>query len=211
MALYAGLTLHLVDSRAVPSARAVSSKFADCTPTFENVNFHDLMETFSAFHTNKSHTNPKRAIFRLQMFTPLPLHHLACFSQRSSLCDTLATATIQEISDKMFAKIWTGVYPSRQPVQPKKKACSNNSTTPEVLSSTCTTDLTRFPPVLCEASCHSPCDCCRQRAKDENNNRRVKKKVHYMRIKSCANGQPEWELQSRMMLPLSPNSCVCRS
>ena len=207
MALYAGLAIHLVDSRAVPSVQAVSSKLTNCELTSDNVNFHDLIETFSAFYTNDPHMSLKRAIFQLQMFTPIPLHHMACFANGSSLCNSLASTSIQELTDKKFTLIWKDLYLPSGSQQNESEKPSNKMGGKH--SAKCTTDFSRFPPVLCEATCRSSCDCCRQRTPEENGGHHIKKRVHVMQIKSCHNGTATWELKDKILLPISPNSCVC--
>ena len=198
-----------MDAKAIsPSTRGVGHRFAECLPTPSNVDFHALLQTFTSL-INATSTLPNSAVFRLQMFTPMHLQNLACANRVSPLCEELSRHAIQEISDIHFTAIWKNLYASRGSQQDEmKKPCSKMN---GQHSASCTTDFSRFPPVLCEATCSSPCDCCRQRTREENGGHHIKKRVHVMQIKSCHEGIATWELKHKILLPISPNSCVCTS
>ena len=203
------LSLQLVDAKAISqSTRGVSNKFADCSPTPSNVDFHALLQTFISL-IKTTNTKPKSAVVRLQMFTPMPLQNLACTNRPSPLCKELSRNATQEISDIRFTAIWKNLYPSSGSQQDVPERPCNK--TDGKHSANCTTDFSRFPPVLCEATCGSPCDCCRQRTREENGGHHIKKRVHVMQIKSCHEGIATWELKHKTLLPISPNSCVCTS
>ena len=201
--------LQLADTKAIlPATRGVSNKFAECSPTPSNVDFHALLQTFTSL-IKATNTRPKSAVVRLQMFTPMPLQNLACTNRPSPLCKELTRNATQEISDIHFTAIWKNLYPSSgsQQDDPEKPCNKMNGKH----SANCTTDFSRFPPVLCEATCSLPCDCCRQRTREENGGHHIKKRVHVMQIKSCHKGIATWELKHKILLPISPNSCVCTS
>ena len=203
------LSLQVVDAKAIsPSMRGVSNKFAECSPTPSNVDFHALLQTFTSL-IKATNTRPKSAVVRLQMFTPMPLESLACTNRPSPLCKDLSRNATQEISDIHFTAIWKNLYPSSGSQQDEPERPCNKMNGKH--SANCTTDFSRFPPVLCEATCRSSCDCCRQRTREENGGHHIKKRVHFMQIKSCHEGIATWVLKQKILLPISPNSCVCTS
>ena len=110
------LSLQLVDAKAIKfssSTRGVSNKFAECSSTPSNVDFHALLQTFTSF-IKTTNTRPKSAVVRLQKFTPspIPLESLVCTNRPSPLCKEISRNAAQEISDIRFTVIWKNVYPS---------------------------------------------------------------------------------------------------
>ena len=183
---------HVRPSRSLPPPQSISR----CVPTPTTVNFTALLEMYARLVTDELHFSdtPRVEVSRLQMFTPLPLDYLACSAAGSSLCARLGG--VAELSSLSLIKPWQQIYnKSSTPCKSQQRAVSVE----------CTTDPTRFPPVLCQARCDTACGCCQLRGK-------ARSRLRPMRIVKCSDDKAIWALAPPITSTIiSPNSCQTSS
>ena len=208
-------------ARSLSPSQENANKIKACTPRSDNVNYTGLLNTYfeqlSKPRSGRPVPAPWDAMQNLQMFTPLPLQTLACGDTQSEACRASSSSGSAQRHNSRTA-MWLNVYPGPQmevnvgsdmiaaAVEEEDGSKANNCdkvhNNPHTV---CSTDFNRFPPILCEATCKSPCGCCKRRSSELTS-------AHVLVINRCEGTNAVWRLKEvGGLLPISPNSCQCQS
>eukprot|EP00117_Sycon_ciliatum_P035370 scpid94113/ scgid26833/ len=199
----------------VAPSKENANEVLPCTPKSNTVNFPELFELYFSLLSKSYRLHDYwHTLQVLNMFTPLPLEMLACLQPDSKVCQLSMSGSNVAPRHSHQAAFWMNLYPGPEmgvnlldelsPIRPapNDKSCDMVRNNPRTI---CSTDYNRFPPVLCEATCKSPCGCCRKR-------RSAEQTVRTLEISHCNatdNALPVWELREVTLLTVSPYSCEC--
>lgn len=127
----------------------------------------------------------------LQMFTPMPLDVLGGMTDGSWF--NRSDVVVQGI-DLSLLERWYDIY--------NKSAPDGRRVRPSHFHPKCTTDVRRFPPVMCHADCNTPCPCCTLDPARRH-------KVYFLEL-VCGQSGTNWVLTSRIMQMVAPDTCRCQ-
>lgn len=164
------------------------------------VSFSRLLQTLVNELSNSSDWDSVwTQVQKLQMYTPMPLDLLGGLTDNNSWFRPKRERVQDQVVDLEQRMRWSDVYGRLDSSSP------DSSPLPSHISVECTTNIFRFPPVMCQAACSKLCPCCQAKRRRWN-------WIYYLRLTGCDEvseaSRRRWKLVRERMQLISPDSCV---